>query len=150
MFFSWWTSSGGGELDLSTYARASEPPALTRLDLHFAAEVEGLAELTRLADLDLHRSLGPEKLESLADYLTRNGQYHLVLEGHCDDRGSEGYNRSLGERRAIAVRNYLVALGVSEVRMKTISYGEERPAASGNGEAVWRQNRRAEIIVVQP
>jgi peptidoglycan-associated lipoprotein len=93
---------------------------------------------------------GQRQLEQLADYLTRNGQFHVVLEGHCDERGSEGYNRSLGERRAIAVRNYLVALGVTDDRMQTISYGEERPAASGNGEAVWRQNRRAEIIVVQP
>ncbi|MFT5126806.1 MAG: peptidoglycan-associated lipoprotein [Rhodothermales bacterium] len=93
---------------------------------------------------------GQRQLEQLSDYLGRNGQFHLVLEGHCDERGSEGYNRSLGERRAIAVMNYLVALGVPDGRMKTISYGEERPAVNGAGESSWRQNRRAEIIVVNP
>ena len=93
---------------------------------------------------------GQRQLEQLADYLSRNGAFHVVVEGHCDERGSEGYNRSLGERRAIAVMNYLVALGVPDGRLKSISYGEERPASSGAGEAVWRQNRRAEIIVVSP
>jgi len=67
----------------------------------------------------------------------------IVVEGHCDERGTNEYNLGLGERRANAVKNYLVSLGISTSRIKTISYGEEKPFAMGHGEAAWNQNRRA-------
>jgi len=67
----------------------------------------------------------------------------IVVEGHCDERGTNEYNLGLGERRANAVKNYLVSLGVSASRIKTISYGEEKPFAMGHNEAAWKQNRRA-------
>ena len=67
----------------------------------------------------------------------------IVVEGHCDERGTNEYNLGLGERRANAVKNYLVSLGISTSRIKTISYGEEKPFAMGHNEAAWNQNRRA-------
>ena len=91
-----------------------------------------------------------EKLEKLADYLERNEQYILVIEGHCDERGSEEYNRALGERRAIAVRDYLNRLGIDDSRIQTLSYGEDKPAEYGDTERAHAQNRRAEFIVGLP
>ena len=67
----------------------------------------------------------------------------IVVEGHCDERGTNEYNLGLGERRANAVKNYLVSLGISASRIKTISYGEEKPFSMGHNEAAWKQNRRA-------
>ncbi len=70
---------------------------------------------------------------------------NVVVEGHCDERGSEKYNLALGERRAAAVKHYLVSLGVSEKQLQTISYGSERPANNGHDEASWSQNRRVQF-----
>ncbi|MEK9179264.1 MAG: OmpA family protein, partial [Patescibacteria group bacterium] len=86
------------------------------------------------------------KLEQVANYLLPNQTVNLIIEGHCDERGSVEYNRSLGERRAISVRDYLAKLGVPDTRMQTISYGEERSAVSGSDESAWAKNRRAELI----
>ncbi len=69
----------------------------------------------------------------------------VQVAGHCDERGTQEYNLALGERRALAVRNYLIQLGVSGDRLVTISYGKEFPAVQGNNEAAWAQNRRAEF-----
>ena len=72
------------------------------------------------------------------------GNYQI--EGHCDERGSAEYNLALGDRRARAVKDYLVSLGVDPARLSTISYGEERPFAEGHDEASWAQNRRAHFV----
>ena len=69
----------------------------------------------------------------------------VVLEGHADERGTREYNMALGERRAKAVQRYLVLQGVSPAQLEAVSYGEERPAVSGSGEASWAQNRRVEL-----
>jgi len=74
----------------------------------------------------------------------------LVIEGHCDNRGSDTYNRALGESRAIIVRDYLVALGVNNSRMHTLSYGEDKPADTGTSERAYANNRRAEFVVLSP
>ena len=88
------------------------------------------------------------KLDTLAQYLIERPNYYVVVEGHCDDRGSDEYNRALGERRALAVRDYLVALGIAETRVKTLSYGEEKPAVpDATTEAQHAQNRRAEFLL---
>lgn len=71
----------------------------------------------------------------------------VVIEGHCDERGTREYNLALGDRRANAVRNLLIALGVQPNRVATISYGKERPAVSGHDEAAWAQNRRAVLTI---
>ncbi|MFO1112798.1 MAG: peptidoglycan-associated lipoprotein Pal [Rhodospirillales bacterium] len=73
---------------------------------------------------------------------------NVTIEGHTDERGTREYNLALGERRATAVKDYLVAYGVNAGRIRTISYGEERPAALGSNETAWAKNRRAVTIVV--
>ncbi|MDR0932883.1 MAG: OmpA family protein [Victivallales bacterium] len=81
-------------------------------------------------------------LDRIAQYLKANPSLALLIEGHCDQRGTEEYNRALGERRANAIRAYLAGRGVADARMKTLSYGEDKPSVEGSGEAVWGQNRR--------
>jgi peptidoglycan-associated lipoprotein len=71
---------------------------------------------------------------------------NVVIEGHCDERGSEEYNLALGERRADAVRRYLGDLGVPTARLSTVSFGESRPAVQGHDESAWRYNRRADFV----
>jgi peptidoglycan-associated lipoprotein len=78
-----------------------------------------------------------------ADALLRYPELSVVVEGHCDERGSREYNLALGERRAEAVRAQLVALGIDPARIATISFGKERPLADGHDETAWAQNRRA-------
>ncbi|HOJ32006.1 MAG TPA: peptidoglycan-associated lipoprotein Pal [Candidatus Hydrogenedentes bacterium] len=70
---------------------------------------------------------------------------YILIEGHCDERGTQEYNMALGERRALAVRDYLINLGVPGQNLLTISYGEERPVDPGHNEAAWAKNRRAEF-----
>ncbi len=70
----------------------------------------------------------------------------VTLQGHCDERGSEEYNLALGDRRAQAVKRYLVDLGVPESRLETVSFGEMRPAVAGRDESAWRWNRRVEFV----
>ena len=89
------------------------------------------------------------KLDAVADYLRQNAVVTLVVEGHTDERGSNEYNLALGERRALAVRAYLIGLGLDASRIQTKSYGEERPAAAGHDDASWGQNRRGEFVIVQ-
>ena len=79
-------------------------------------------------------------------YLAANPEVTVTLEGHCDERGSREYNIALGERRANSVRDLLVAQGVSTRQIITVSFGEERPADPGTGEAAWAQNRRVELV----
>ena len=86
-------------------------------------------------------------LENISKWMAKKAEQQLLVEGHCDERGTDEYNLALGERRALAVRRYLVALGVSADRVHTISYGEEKPAVLGSDEAAWSKNRRAEFKV---
>lgn len=85
------------------------------------------------------------KVEAVAQYMKSNMDVKLVTEGHGDERGSNEYNMSLGEHRALAVRAYLVGLGVDGARIQTRSLGEEKPLNPGHGEAAWRENRRVEF-----
>jgi peptidoglycan-associated lipoprotein len=88
-----------------------------------------------------------QKLDYVAQESIRSG-YRLILAGHCDERGTLEYNRALGERRALAVREYLVEQGMNARNISTISYGEEKPAVVGKSEAAYAKNRRVEIGVV--
>ena len=85
-------------------------------------------------------------LRAHADYLINTPAARLIIEGHCDERGSREYNIALGERRANAVKRFLEAEGVSPLQLETISYGEERPAVPGHDEEAWSRNRRAELV----
>lgn len=86
------------------------------------------------------------KLEAVADYLKKNGEVGVIIEGNCDERGSADYNLALGERRALAARAYLVGLGVDGANIQTKSYGEEKPVNPGHDESAWRLNRRDEFV----
>jgi peptidoglycan-associated lipoprotein len=90
------------------------------------------------------------KIEAVANHLKSQPTHKLKVEGHCDERGTEGYNISLGERRALAVRTYLVNLGIAADRVYTISFGEARPAMEGHTESAWSKNRRGEFILLLP
>lgn len=87
-------------------------------------------------------------LTSSATWLKKNGQYNLLIEGHCDERGTEQYNLALGDRRANQAKEYLVTLGVDAGRIRTVSYGEERPFDPGHDEAAWAKNRRDHLVLV--
>ena len=85
------------------------------------------------------------KIDAVVAYLQQNPTTGVVVEGHCDERGSNEYNLALGERRALAVRAAMISAGVDGARVQTRSYGEERPVAFGHDEASWQLNRRAEF-----
>ncbi|MFA5204235.1 MAG: OmpA family protein [Lentisphaeria bacterium] len=88
------------------------------------------------------------KVEAVAQYMKDNPEYVVVIEGHCDERGTAEYNRGLGERRALAVREYLVSLGVEDGKLETISYGLEKPAVAGaTSEEQHAKNRRCEFVI---
>lgn len=88
-------------------------------------------------------------LEQNAAFLQANSSLNVVIEGHCDERGSDEYNLALGERRASAAKQYLVSLGVDEDRLSIISYGEEKPLVDRSSEQAWAENRRAEFKAIQ-
>lgn len=95
-------------------------------------------------------ALSPEARSTLdrqAAWLKQYGNLTITVEGHCDERGTREYNIALGNRRALAVKSYLVALGVSGQRIAIISYGKERPQVVGAGDAAWAQNRRGVTTV---
>ncbi len=84
-------------------------------------------------------------LNAHAAYLVANPQARVVLEGHCDERGTVEYNLALGERRANTVKRYLVVQGVNPSQLESVSFGEERPAVVGSDDSAWSKNRRTEI-----
>ncbi|WP_421997839.1 peptidoglycan-associated lipoprotein Pal [Reyranella sp.] len=89
------------------------------------------------------REDGRQTLNRQAEWLKKYTNYPITIAGHCDERGTREYNLALGERRANAARQYLIAQGVPASRIKTISYGKERPDPVGSDEAAWARNRRA-------
>ena len=91
-----------------------------------------------------------ELLKRQAEWI-RHHDRAVIIEGHCDERGTREYNLALGERRANAVKNYLqsIGLGLDSHKVDTVSYGKERPSATGTGEEVWAQNRRAVTIILK-
>jgi peptidoglycan-associated lipoprotein len=96
------------------------------------------------------KSSEQSKIEAVADYLKQHPADALKIEGYCDERGTEEYNRSLGERRALALREYLANLGGNPNRILTVSFGEGQPVDPGHNEAAWAKNRRGEFILLTP
>ena len=92
-------------------------------------------------------SQATEALDTQVKWLKANPSTNVVVQGHTDERGTREYNLALGERRANAVKRYLVSQGIAADRISTISYGKERPAVLGSNEAAWAQNRRAVTVV---
>ena len=88
-----------------------------------------------------------QRLAANAQFFIRNTAFEAVIEGHCDERGTSEYNLALGERRASSARSYLTSLGVDGSRLRTITYGEERPVCSESDESCWSRNRRAHFLI---
>ena len=88
-----------------------------------------------------------KSLKHNAAYFLKNKKAKVLIEGHCDERGTDAYNMALGDRRAKAAKQYLVNLGVDKKRLKTISYGKQRPLDTGHDEAAWAKNRRNNFVV---
>lgn len=86
-------------------------------------------------------------LDASAKVLQRQTTWQVTVEGHCDERGTAEYNLSLGERRALAAKSYLVSLGIAADRLKTVSYGKEFPFDPGHDDAAWAKNRRAHFVI---
>lgn len=97
-------------------------------------------------DSDALRDDARATLDRDAKLLRDNASWKIVIEGHCDERGTVEYNQALGERRAQAARDYLAQAGIDAGRMRIISYGKERPFSDGHDEAAWSQNRRAHFV----
>ena len=89
------------------------------------------------------REDGRQTLARQAEWLKKYGQYRITIEGHCDERGTREYNFALGERRANAAKQYLIAQGIPAARINTVSFGKENPDPPGSDEAAWARNRRA-------
>ena len=118
-----------GELDMANQQRGMFAPVLFAFD---GAKISP-SEMT--------------KLPAVAQYIKANSNKTLVIEGHCDERGTAEYNRSLGERRARAAREELVNLGVPASRITTVSFGKDKPADPGHDAAAWAKNRRCEFVL---
>ncbi|HAU29053.1 MAG TPA: peptidoglycan-associated lipoprotein Pal [Rhodospirillaceae bacterium] len=146
------TADGAGNVGVSS-EETNLQPTLTAEEIELAAaEKEGL-------DISVgdrvffgydNTDLSPEArmtLESQVAWLKKYPLLTVTIEGHADERGTREYNLALGERRAISVKNYLIALGVDPARIGIVSFGKERPTVLGTGEEVWQQNRRAVTVV---
>ena len=90
-----------------------------------------------------------EALRQNTQWIKDHPGFNVVVEGHCDERGTGEYNLALGDRRASTTKQYLASLGVSSSRLRTLSYGEERPAVDGHDESAWSRNRRANFLIVK-
>jgi peptidoglycan-associated lipoprotein len=97
-------------------------------------------------DTSALRTEAVEQLKTNANWIQSSIANNVIIEGHCDERGTSEYNLALGERRANSAKDYIVHLGVAPVRLKTVSYGEEKPFAPGSSEESWAQNRRAHFV----
>ncbi|WP_296679245.1 peptidoglycan-associated lipoprotein Pal [Novosphingobium sp.] len=133
---------------VSTETPASSQGPVPGSQADFAATLMG--QDTILFDTDKYNidSADQTALAAQAQWLAKYPAKRITLEGHCDERGTREYNLALGERRANAAKNYLATLGVDPMRIATISYGKERPAALGSDEASWARNRRAVTVTI--
>ena len=149
------TQTGGQQTETTTTTPSEAPKAPTP-----AADTSGddrAKEMARNQFLNEHvpyafdsAALSPMAqniLKRKAAWLNDNSGMSVVVQGHCDERGTAEYNLALGERRAESARAYLVDLGISSSRLSTISYGEERPLDSRSNEEAWAKNRRSQFVI---
>ena len=126
--------ASSSEFDNMTEDRA----ALAAYTVHFAFDSAAI------------KSSEDSNLEAVAAALKSDANTKLLIEGNCDDRGTEEYNRSLGERRALAAREALAKDGIDPSRIRTISYGKDKPADPGHDDAAWAKNRRDDFVLLHP
>lgn len=138
-------TSGSVEETSSTTAVGADQAAVEANDQDFAQKAKD--RIFFAFDKSNLSAEAVNTLKAQAEYLKANPEKNVVIEGHTDDRGTREYNLALGERRAVAAKNYLISRGVDGSRIKVISYGKEYPAVVGANEAAWAQNRRAVTVV---
>lgn len=152
--------AGAGATDMATASAVDPNDDSVSLENATGLPFDQDPNFTRCTDVDFApvyfgfdaSNLQPSelaKIEAVAKELTAKPNRVVIVEGNCDERGSNEYNLSLGDFRAVSIRDYLVTLGVDAARVQTKSYGEEKPAVAGSGESVWRLNRRGEFAVFQ-
>jgi peptidoglycan-associated lipoprotein len=147
------TASGpGGSANATARVNVSVPPPPVEKtpepdwDALFTKEVRDAYFDFNKADI---RPDAREALTKTADFLRNYPQFRVTVEGHCDERGSTEYNLALGDRRAGAVKQYLVSLGISADRISTVSFGKEKPFCTQSNETCWQQNRRGHFVRAQ-
>jgi peptidoglycan-associated lipoprotein len=151
------TGCGGGKKTVQTEVSPPPPPVISAEPA--TPETSAPAPVKKAPvrlplesvhfDFDKY-GLRPEARDILAKHarvLKQHSEVPVVIEGHCDERGTVEYNLALGEKRAKAVKDYLVSLGVDRSRLTTISFGKERPVEFGHNEMAWARNRRAEFVI---
>jgi peptidoglycan-associated lipoprotein len=132
------TPVGGGTLTGDHAGWAANSDILAEQTIHFAYDKSAI------------RSQEQSKLDAVADYLKNHAAVAVRVEGNCDERGTEEYNRSLGERRALAARERLVQAGIDPSRVDIITYGKDKPVDQGHDEAAFAKNRRDDFVVLTP
>ena len=139
------------EVKAVTVKEAEEKAAVegeaTREKAAAAKELDAFKDITFDFDKFTLKPEAREALKQYADKLTQNKNDNVIIEGYCDERGTTEYNLALGERRAKEAMKYFVELGIDGKRIKTISYGKERPLDPGNNEEAWAKNRRDHFVV---
>jgi peptidoglycan-associated lipoprotein len=147
------TASGpGGSADSTVRITVAGPPTEPSTATNASMEDMFLKEMQdAYFDLDKAdiRSDARANLSKSADFLRNYPTLKVVIEGHCDERGSTEYNLALGDRRAAAVKQYLVSLGIAADRMSTVSYGKEKPFCTQSNESCWQQNRRGHFVMAR-
>ncbi|HSN03849.1 MAG TPA: peptidoglycan-associated lipoprotein Pal [Nitrospira sp.] len=128
-------------------SQSSREMDATRAAEQAAAEAAGLRDVFFAFDSFVITEEGRQALSRDAEWIKANSGAGLKIEGHCDERGTSAYNLVLGERRAKAVRNYLVELGVSASRLSVVSFGKERPFCKEQNESCYAQNRRGHVVI---
>jgi peptidoglycan-associated lipoprotein len=146
------TVDTGGKAGGATATNPGEIPPSNPASLHdgWIKDPEALRAQTVYFDFDssVIKASEKPKVAAVADYLKGKSGKAVLVEGNCDERGTEEYNRSLGERRALAMREELIRLGIGPTEVDTISYGKDKPAAQGHDESAWRLNRRDDFVVL--
>ena len=149
-------SSGSGSSSSSSDVSSNEEGTITETSPESASIIPGSQEDLIVnvgdrvffnydsSDLD---SDAQELLQDQVAWLKQYSDVSVIVEGHCDERGTREYNLALGEKRAQSVKNYLISLGIASDRISTISYGKERPAVVGSNDGAWAQNRRSVTVV---
>jgi peptidoglycan-associated lipoprotein len=148
------TATGpGGSANASALVTVTPPPPPTpppaptmTLDQMFSSAVQDAYFDLDSADI---RADARTALAADADFLKQHPEAKIVIEGHCDERGSTEYNLALGDRRATAVKNFLVSLGIPADQLTTVSYGKERPFCTDHDETCWQQNRRGHFVLAK-
>lgn len=132
-------AGGGEQANISDFDNMiQDRQALAAYTIHFAY------------DSSVIRHSEEANLQAVASALKSDPSTKLTIEGNCDERGTEEYNRSLGDRRALAAREALAKLGIDPARIRTMSYGKDKPADPGHDESAWSQNRRDEFVLLHP